>query len=122
MRSTHQNHPAPGGRSAPVIGSVCTGYGGLDMAVEQVFGGEMAWHCQYEPPDNKGREDRHQYAAHVLAHRWPDVPNHGDITAVDWERVEPVGILTAGFPCVDLSYAGRGAGMGTRSGRWLTTA
>lgn len=104
--------------TAPRIGSLCTGYGGLDMAVMDVCGGTVAWHCQYDP------DDRHQYAARILDHHWPDVPNHGDITAVDWTRVEPVDVLTAGFPCQDLSYAGRGAGIkeGTRSGLWYTVA
>ncbi|GAA4221436.1 DNA (cytosine-5)-methyltransferase 1 [Streptosporangium album] len=99
---------------SPRIGSLCTGYGGLDLAVMDVLGGAMAWHCQYDP------DDKHQYAARILAHHWPDVPNRGDITAVDWSAVEPVDILTAGFPCQDLSYAGRGAGIqeGNRSGLW----
>lgn len=108
----------------PRIGSLCSGTGALDMAVMDVYGGSVAWHCQYEPPDKHGREDKHQYAARILAHHWPDVPNHGDLTAVDWAEVEPVDILTAGFPCTDLSYAGLGAGIkeGTRSGLWLTIA
>ncbi|MEV8634302.1 DNA cytosine methyltransferase [Streptosporangium sp. NPDC051023] len=106
------------------IGSLCTGYGGLDMAVEEVFGASTVWVCQYEPPDKHGRENRHQYAAHVLAHHWPDIPNLGDLTKVDWAAVEPVDIITAGFPCTDISWAGLGAGIkeGTRSGLWLTIA
>lgn len=100
------------------IGSLCTGTGALDMAVMDVFGGSMAWHCQYDP------DDRHQYAARILAHHWPSVPNHGDISATDWTQVEPVDVLTAGFPCQDLSYAGRGAGIkeGNRSGLWYAVA
>lgn len=106
------------------IGSLCTGYGGLDEAVRQVFGGTVAWHCQYEPPDKDGREDKNQYAAQILAHHWPKIPNHGDLTKVDWDQVEPVDILTAGFPCQDVSLAGLRAGLaeGTRSGLWLYVA
>ncbi|MFF6781382.1 DNA (cytosine-5-)-methyltransferase [Streptomyces sp. NPDC012510] len=106
------------------IGSLCTGYGGLDEAVRQVFGGTVAWHCQYEPPDKDGREDKNQYAAQILAHHWPKIPNHGDLTKVDWDQVEPVDILTAGFPCQDVSLAGLRAGLaeGTRSGLWLHVA
>ena len=102
----------------PRIGSLCSGYGGLDMAVCDVLGASVAWHCQYDP------DDRHQYAARILAHHWPDVPNHGDITAVDWSAVEPVDILTAGFPCQDVSLAGLRAGIadGTRSGLWAHVA
>lgn len=106
------------------IGSLCTGYGGLDLAVQAVFGGTVAWHSQYEPPDKDGREDKNQYAAQILAHHWPEIPNHGDLTAIDFARVEPVDILTAGFPCQDVSLAGRRAGLaeGTRSGLWRHVA
>lgn len=106
------------------IGSLCTGYGGLDIAVQQVFGGTVVWHSQYEPPDKHGREDKNQYAAQILAHHWPTIPNHGDLTAIDFAQVEPVDILTAGFPCQDVSLAGRRAGIaeGTRSGLWLHVA
>ncbi|WP_436786318.1 DNA cytosine methyltransferase [Yinghuangia sp. YIM S10712] len=106
------------------IGSLCSGYGGLDMAASAVLGADVAWHCQYEPPDRKGRPDRKQHAARILAHRWPGVPNHGDITRVDWHQVAPVAALTAGFPCQDVSAAGHRAGIapGTRSGVWAHVA
>jgi DNA (cytosine-5)-methyltransferase 1 len=99
--------------SQPAIGSVCTGYGGLDLAVAAVLGARQGWVADPDPG-----------AARILAHRWPTVPNLGDITAVDWSDVPPVDVLTAGFPCQDLSYAGRGAGIkeGTRSGLWFTVA
>lgn len=91
------------------IGSLFSGYGGLDMAVESVTGARTAWVSDID----KG-------ACKILAHRYPDVPNHGDLTAIDWSAVEPVDIITGGFPCQDLSHAGKGAGMaeGTRSGLW----
>lgn len=100
------------------IGSLCSGFGGLDLSVMDVLDAEVAWHCQYDP------DDKHQYAAKILAHHWPAVPNHGDITAIDWTEVEPVDILTAGFPCQDLSLAGKRAGMrdGNRSGLWFHVA
>lgn len=91
------------------IGSLCTGYGGLDLAAAEVFGGRPAWMADPDPG-----------AAAVLAHHWPHVPNLGDITIADFRAVPPVDVLCAGFPCQDLSYAGRGAGIreGTRSGLW----
>jgi DNA (cytosine-5)-methyltransferase 1 len=48
------------------------------------------------------------------------VPNFRDVSKVDWEAVEPVDILTGGFPCQDVSLAGsrRGLKDGTRSGLW----
>jgi len=91
------------------IGSLFSGYGGLDMAAEAVFGGTTVWHSEVDP-----------HASKVLALRWPGVPNLGDITAIDWSTVEPVDVIAGGSPCQDLSSAGRRSGMGpgTRSGLW----
>ncbi len=92
------------------IGSLFSGYGGLDMAVEQVFDATTAWVSDVD----KG-------ACKILAHRYPDVPNLGDITSIDWAAVEPVDIITGGSPCQDLSHAGKRSGMteGTRSNLWV---
>ncbi|TMR22322.1 DNA cytosine methyltransferase, partial [Actinomadura geliboluensis] len=95
------------------LGSMCTGYGGLDLAVSAVLDVETAWVADPDPG-----------AAAILAHHWPGVPNLGDITAVDWTTVPPVDVVAAGFPCTDLSLAGTGAGIteGTQSGLWLVIA
>jgi len=91
------------------IGSLFSGYGGLDIAVAALTGAEVAWHCENEKAPSK-----------ILEERFPNVPNLGDITQVDFKQVEPVQILTGGFPCQDLSSAGKRAGLkeGTRSGLW----
>ena len=91
------------------IGSLFSGYGGLDLAVQSVYDAEHAWFCEFDPAPSR-----------ILAHHWPDVPNLKDVTAVNWATVEPIDILTGGFPCQDVSAAGRRAGMtdGTRSGLW----
>ncbi|MGW7083312.1 DNA cytosine methyltransferase [Streptomyces sp. NPDC054871] len=81
------------------IGSVCTGYAGLDDAVRAVFGGGLAWVADNDPG-----------AALILAHRHPEVPNLGDITAVDWHDVEPVDIYIGGYPCQPFSTAGKRKG------------
>jgi len=96
--------------SGPRIGELFAGYGGLGMAVQAVLGGEIAWFSEFDKGPSK-----------ILAHRFPGVPNHGDITAIDWATVEPVDILTGGSPCQDLSHAGKRAGMteGTRSNLWV---
>jgi DNA (cytosine-5)-methyltransferase 1 len=87
------------------IGSLCTGYGGLDIAVQAALGGKHAW-CA----DN----DRH--VSKILAARLPGVPNLGDLKGLDWTRLPPVDVLCAGFPCQDISYAGRGAGIAHYAG------
>ncbi|MEU5130007.1 DNA cytosine methyltransferase [Streptomyces mobaraensis] len=99
--------------AGPRIGSLCSGYGGLDIAVCEVLGGSVAWHCEIDPD-----------ASAVLAHRWPHIPNLGDLIAVDFGQVEPVDVVATGFPCTDVSLAGRRAGIapGTRSGVWLHVA
>ena len=91
------------------IGSLFSGYGGLDIAVESFFHARTVWHAEFENAPSK-----------VLAHHWPGVPNHHDVSVVDWSAVEPVDIITGGFPCQDVSMAGKRAGMvdGTRSNLW----
>ena len=106
------------------IGSLFTGTGALDLAVMDVYDADVVWHSQYEPPDKNGKEDKNQYAAKILARHWPTVPNLGDVTAIDWPSVieehGPVDIVTGGFPCTDVSSAGKRAGLNpdTRSGLW----
>ena len=92
------------------IGSLFSGYGGLDMAVEAITGATPAWFCEWDEAPSK-----------ILNHHWPHVPNLRDVTQVDWSQVEPVDIITGGSPCQDLSAAGKRAGMveGTRSNLWV---
>lgn len=92
------------------IGSLFSGYGGLDLAVEAIFNAQPAWFCEYDEAPSK-----------VLAHHWPDVPNLRDVTQINWAQVEPVDILVGGSPCQDLSHAGKRTGMteGTRSNLWV---
>lgn len=61
-------------------------------------------------------------ACKILAYRYPNVPNLGDITTVDWSQwVGKADVISGGTPCQDLSHAGRRAGMtaGTRSNLWV---
>lgn len=100
-------------------GSLFTGTNALGMACAEVLGSVPAWFSEHEPPTEKTPRPR-QGAARLLAHHYPHVTNLGDITAVDWTTVEPVQLLTGGFPCTDVSAAGKRAGLkpGTRSGLW----
>jgi len=95
------------------IGSLFSGYAGLDQAVEKVTGATPAWFAEFDKAPSA-----------ILAKHYPDVPNYGDITKIDFTKVEPVDILTGGFPCQDLSIAGKREGIkkGTRSGLWLEFA
>lgn len=105
-------------------GALFAGYGGLDLAVENVFGATTAWVADVCGEPDKGRPHKEPHGApcSILAHRFPGAPNHGDVTQIDWAAVEPVDILTGGSPCQDLSHAGKRAGMkaGTRSGLWAS--
>ncbi|KUL31469.1 DNA methyltransferase [Actinoplanes awajinensis subsp. mycoplanecinus] len=94
------------------IGSLCTGFGGLDLAVEAVLGGRLYWYAETDP-----------HAQKVLTARWPGVVNLGDIRTVDWNSVAPVDIITTGFPCHDISNAGKRAGItGAHSSLWTAVA
>jgi DNA (cytosine-5)-methyltransferase 1 len=89
------------------FGSLFSGFGGIDLGLERA-GMECAWQVEIEP-----------YCLRVLEKHWPNVTRYGDIREVDFERVEPVELLAGGFPCQDLSYAGKGVGLsGERSGLW----
>lgn len=91
--------------------SLFAGIGGFDLAMERAGINVVAtveW-------------DKH--AQGVLARRFPNSKLYGDITGVTGEQLisagfDPAnGIITGGFPCQDLSVAGRRAGLtGSRSG------
>lgn len=98
--------------SGPSVGALFAGYGGLELAAQDVWpGAHLSWVSEFDAGPSR-----------ILAHHWPDVPNHGDVTRIDWSAVEPVDIITGGSPCQDLSHAGKRLGMkaGTRSGLWAS--
>lgn len=92
------------------LGSLCTGYGGLDEAAKKIFPNvEVVWTADIDPA-----------AKMVIERRYPGVPILDDISQVDWTEQSPIDILTAGFPCQDVSQAGsrRGLVKGNRTGLW----
>ena len=88
------------------IGSLCTGYGGLDMAVEAYFGAETAWVSEID-----------KHACKVIDARI-NKPNIGNLKIVNWAEVEPVDIITAGYPCQPFSTAGKRKGVQDERHLW----
>lgn len=83
----------------PKVGALFAGYGGLEMGVSQVLDTRPAWFSEFDPAPSR-----------ILAQRFPGVPNLGDVTKVDWAAVEPVDIITGGYPCQPFSHAGNRKG------------
>ncbi len=88
---------------------LCAGYGGLGIAVEQLTGGRVQFVAETDP-----------HASVVLAARFPTAPNLGDVRSIDWTLLRGrVDAITAGFPCQNISHAGRREGIdGDRSRIW----
>ncbi len=95
------------------VGSLFSGIGGLELGLEWTGGFKVAWQSEIDA-----------LCCRFLAWTYPGVPNHGDIKAIDWASVEPVDVLAGGFPCQDVSVAGKQAGLkeGNRSGLWFEFA
>jgi DNA (cytosine-5)-methyltransferase 1 len=92
------------------FGSLFAGIGGFDLGFERA-GLVCQWQVEIDP-----------WFRRVLAKHWPDVRRHDDVRTFppddggDWR----VDVICGGFPCQDISYVGKGAGIaeGTRSGLW----
>lgn len=82
------------------IGSLFSGIGGLDMGVQSVLGGEVKWFSESMP-----------YLNTVMKRNHPTATALGDITKINWSKVEPVDVLTGGFPCINVSRAGKRNGL-----------
>lgn len=86
-------------------GDLCSGIGGFALAARWL-GWRTAFFAEIDP-----------YCSAILDGHWPGVPNVGDLRTVDWSAVEPVDVITAGFPCQPVSQAGKREGLADE--RWL---
>ena len=87
-----------------------SGIGGFSLAAQWTWGDELeiVGFCEIE-----------KYAQKVLQKNFPGVPIHEDITKLNGKDFKNIDLLTGGFPCQDISIAGKGAGLeGARSGLW----
>lgn len=89
------------------VGSLFSGIGGFDLGFERA-GMRVAWQVEQDA-----------YCRAVLARHFPDAVRFEDVREVGARELDPVDLICGGFPCQDLSSAGRGAGIdGARSGLW----
>ncbi len=87
------------------FGSLFSGIGGIDLGLERA-GMQCRWQIEND-----------EYASKVLAKHWPSTARFGDIRGVT--PLERVDLIAGGFPCQDISSAGKRAGItGERSGLW----
>jgi DNA (cytosine-5)-methyltransferase 1 len=94
------------------LGSLFSGIGGLELGLEWAGVGPVRWQVEQDA-----------FCRQVLAKHWPDAVRHDDVRTAGAGTLEPVDVICGGFPCQDLSLAGKRAGLaGARSGLWFEYA
>jgi len=89
-------------------GSLFSGIGGIDLGFEMA-GIETTWTCEID-----------DWANELLQSRFPKANHYRDVQKIGKDNLESVDIISGGFPCQDISTAGKGAGLdGKRSGLWF---
>lgn len=81
------------------VGSCFSGIGGLDLGLQRA-GMEIRWQIEND-----------KFCNEVLEKHWPEVKRYSDIREVDEKELEKVDIICGGWPCQNLSVAGRGTGL-----------
>ncbi len=95
------------------IGSLFSGIGGLELGLERAIPGA---HTVFQVEQNP-------YARAVLAKHWPNAQRYEDVKEVGAHNLPACDLLCGGFPCQDISAAGKRAGIeGERSGLWAEYA
>ena len=95
-------------RNEMYVGSLFSGIGGIELGFKRA-GFKTRWFIEKD-----------KYAQTIIHKHWgQDALIYEDITTVDFNTVPKVDILTGGFPCQDISNAGKRVGItGSRSSLW----
>jgi len=99
------------------IGSLFSGIGGLELGLQRGLASagvaaETIWQVE-----------QNDYCRRILARHWPNAERYTDVRTITAETVHPIDVLVGGFPCQDLSVAGKQAGLaGDRSGLFFEMA
>ena len=89
------------------IGSLFSGIGGIELGFEKQ-GFKTLWFIEND-----------LYAREIIRKRFPKADIYDDVTQIDFKTIPKIDILTGGFPCQDISNAGKRAGIeGRRSSLW----
>jgi len=102
-----------GRKQTLTIGSLFSGIGGLELGLERAGLGPTIWQCEIE-----------EFPRSILKKHWPDAHRYNDITQMGIDEEVPyVDLICGGFPCQNISSAGKGAGLdGAKSGLFFELA
>jgi DNA (cytosine-5)-methyltransferase 1 len=89
------------------VGSLFSGIGGFDLGFERC-GMRVVWQVERDP-----------FCRAILSRHFPGAERFEDVRRVGAVDLPPVDLICGGFPCQDLSVAGKGGGLdAARSGLW----
>jgi len=92
------------------IGSLFSGIGGFDLGLERgIPNSRTIWQVEQDP-----------FCQRILKKHWSESQLYDDVCDVGAHNLKPVDLISAGFPCQDISVAGKGAGIneGKKSSLW----
>ena len=91
------------------LGSLFSGIGGFELGLERAIPNlETVWQVEQD-----------KFCQKILHKHWPNALIYDDVCTVGKHNLEPVDIICGGFPCQDISTAGKQGGIhAERSGLW----